>query len=97
MRRNARPRSNDTYFRNLMFWSGAVLLLAVITFGVTYAIYSSKVKNEARVSKLNARSIGELVPNTQDEEQVQSASSQVGKSIEEVKQENDNKDQENNQ
>ena len=69
MRRKARSRRNDSYFKNLMFWSGAVLLLAVITFGVTFAIYNSKVKSEARVSQINTRSIGELVPNTSDDEQ----------------------------
>ena len=86
MRRNARPRNDDIVFRNLMFWAGAVLLLAVVAFGITYAIYSSKVKNEARVSELNSRMIGELVPSlqTEENEEVQSASSSIGKTVEQV-------------
>lgn len=84
MRRDARTRKDDTVFRNLMFWSGAVLLIAVITFGVTYAIYSSKVKSEARVSQLISRDIGELVPSLQTEEEIKSASSQIGKTVNEA-------------
>ena len=84
MRRNVRPRSNDSYFKKITIWSGVVLLLAIITFAITYAIYSNKVKNEARVSQINSRTIGELVPNVSDEEEVQSASSSIGKSINEV-------------
>lgn len=85
MRRNARTRNDDSVFKNLMFWAGTVLLLAVIAFGITYAIYSSKVKNEARVSELNSRNIGELVPSLQtEEEDIQSASVQIGKTVNEV-------------
>lgn len=85
MRRNSRVRNNDSYFKNLMFWSGLVLLIAVVAFGITYAIYNNKVKSEARVSQLNSRSIGELVPSLQTEEEIKSASFQIGKTVEEVK------------
>ena len=98
MRRNARQRNNDTIFKNFMFWSGSILLLAVIAFGITYAIYSNKVKNEARVSKLNSRSIGELVPSLQIEnEDIQSASVQIGKKVNEVQENIENDILENNE
>lgn len=96
MRRDARRRNDDFGFRNLMFWAGAVLLLAVITFGITYAVYSSKVKNEARVSKLNSQKIGELVPNIQTEDETKSASTLIGKTVNEVIEEKVDENIENN-
>ena len=84
MRRDARPRNDDTGFRNLMFWAGGVLLIAVIAFGITYAVYSSKVKSEARVSQLNSQKIGELIPSLQTDEETKSASTSIGRTVNEV-------------
>ena len=95
MRRNSRRRNEDMGFRNLMFWSGAVLLIAVITFGIVYAIYSSKVKNEARVSKLNSQKIGELVPNVKEENETEYVSTTISKTINEVLEETTNNNLEN--
>ena len=86
MRRERRLKNDDNNFRNLLFIAGSVLLIAVIAFGITYAIYSNKVKSEARVSQLNSRKIGELVPSIKTEE-IEPASNPIGKSVEEVKEE----------
>ena len=84
MRRERRPKVEDNGFRNLMFWAGGVLLVAVIAFTITYALYSNKVKQESRVSQLNSQKIGELVPSLQTEE-TESASLTIGKTVNEMK------------
>lgn len=85
MRRERRQNVDDNGFRNLMFWAGGVLLVAVIAFTITYAVYSNKVKQEARVSQLNSQKIGELVPSLQtEEEQTESASLTIGKTVNEM-------------
>ena len=62
MREGIRSSRKDNSFRNLMLWAGGTLFVAIIAFIITFAVYNSKVKNEARVSTLNSRKIGELVP-----------------------------------
>ncbi len=87
MRRRVRKRNDDIGFRNLMFWTGGILLITVIVFGITYAIYNSKVRNEARVSQLNSKKIGELVPSLQivEENETEAASVTIGKTVDEIK------------
>lgn len=80
MRREGRQRNTDNGFRNLMFWSGGVLLVAVIAFGITFAVYSNKVKEDSRSSTLNSGKIAELVPNLNDT----SVSSSIGKTVNEM-------------
>ena len=87
MRRERRQKNDDSIFRNLLFIAGSILLIAVIAFGITYAIYNNKVKSEARISQLNTEKIGELVPSIQTEEQTEIASNPIGKSVNEVKEE----------
>lgn len=84
MRRERRQKTEDNGFRNLIVWAGGVLLVAVIAFAITYAVYSNKVKQEARVSQLNSQKIGELVPSLQTEEDSKSASSAIGKTVNEM-------------
>lgn len=84
MRRERREKIEDNGFRNLMFWAGGVLLVAVIAFGITYAVYSNKVKQESRVSQLNSQKIGELVPSLQTDENTESASLTIGKTVGEM-------------
>lgn len=84
MRRERRTKIEGNDFRNLMFWAGGVLLIAVIAFTITYAVYSNKVKQEARVSQLSSQKIGELVPSLNTEE-TETASSSIGKTVNEVK------------
>ncbi|MBR6033519.1 MAG: M23 family metallopeptidase [Clostridia bacterium] len=91
MRRRARKRNDDMNYRNLMFWTGGVLLISVIVFGITYAVYSSKVKNEARVSALNTKKVGELIPSLQTtiENDTETASTVIGKTVNEMQETND--------
>lgn len=84
MRRERRPKVEDNGFRSLMFWAGGVLLVAVIAFTITYAVYSNKVKQESRVSQLNSQKIGELVPSLQTDEETESASLSIGKTVNEM-------------
>jgi len=74
-------------FGSLIIWAGGILLVVVIAFGITFAIYSNKVKNDSRVSTLNSGKIAELVPSIQTEEISQDVSSQIGKTVEEMKNE----------
>lgn len=87
MRRNRRQKNKNDGFGNLLFITGTVLLISVIVFGIVYAIYNSKLKSEARVSQLNSRKIGELVPSIQSDIETQSASTLISKSVDEVKEE----------
>lgn len=80
MRREGRQKNTDNGFRNLMFWSGGVLLVAVIAFGITFAVYKSKVEENNRSSALNSGKIAELVPNLNDT----SVSSSIGKTVNEM-------------
>ena len=84
MRREGRQRNTDNGFRNLMFWAGGVLLLAVIAFGITFAMYNNKVKEDSRISALNSGKIAELVPSLQAEENDTVVSSSMGKTVNEM-------------
>jgi len=84
MRREGRQRNTDNGFRNLMFWAGGVLLLAVIAFGITFAMYNNKVKEDSRISTLNSGKIAELVPSLQAEENDTVVSSSIGKTVNEM-------------
>ena len=86
MRREGRPRNTDNAFRNLMFWAGGMLLVAVIAFGITFAIYSNKVKQDSRISALNSGKVSELLPSLQTEEDA-SVSSSIGKTVEQMQNE----------
>ncbi len=84
MRRERRIKIEDNGFRPLMFWAGGILLITVVVFGIIYAVYSNKVKQESRVSQLNSQKIGELVPSLQTEENTTSASMSIGKTVNEI-------------
>lgn len=84
MRREGRQKNIDNGFRNLMFWSGGILLIAVIAFVITFAIYSNKIKQDSRISTLNSEKVAELIPSIQTEEQDESVSSSIGKTVEQM-------------
>lgn len=85
MRIERRDKIEDNGFKNLMYWLGGILAVAIIAFIITYVAYSNKVKQETRVSQLNSQKIGELVPSIQtDDESLTSASSDIGKTVNEV-------------
>ena len=99
MRIERRDKIEDNGFKNLMYWLGGILAVAIIAFIITYVAYSNKVKQETRVSQLNSQKIGELVPSIQtDDESLTSASSDIGKTVNEVQNitENETKEVETN-
>ena len=66
----------------LFYSSLGVLIIMIVTFIVTYIIYTNKIKN-SNYSELTAEKMAELVPNDTNM-QLEEASSDIGKSIEEV-------------
>ena len=90
MRRQGRVKNTDNEFRNLIMWSGGVLIVAVVAFGIIFAIYSNKVKNDSRVSTLNSGKIAELLPSMQTGDVTSDVSKSIGKTVDEVKNDIDN-------
>lgn len=87
MYRNGRQRrgiggSKDS-FKGMLILTGSVLGIAIITFIITYSIYNSRI-NQSQEEIMNSPMLASLNNNTVKTE---SASSEVGKSINEVKQE----------
>ena len=85
MRRGRRELRQRNYSRNLLFLVGGFLLLIILTFAITFAVYNNKLKNST-YSTLTAEKIAELVPNDieSSEQDIEQASTEIGKTIEEV-------------
>ncbi len=88
MRRGRREKVNNKNFKHLIFLSGGIVLIMLITFIITFIIYNNKLKNST-YSSLTTEKIADLVPNTDDylnetTNYVEEASSDIGKSIEEA-------------
>ena len=85
MRRGRRERIEDNSFKRLIYVSGGILLVILITFAITFFAYNNKLK-EHSYSSLTTEKIADLVPNTTEDldEQLEEASSEIGKSIEEA-------------
>ena len=96
MRRGRRELRQKSYSRNLLFWVGGFLLLIILTFAITFAVYNNKLKNST-YSTLPAEKIAELVPNDVegDSQEVEQASTEIGKTIEEAINTMENKIEEN--
>ncbi len=87
MRRGRREKSSNN-FKYLVFLSGGIVLVILITFVVTLIIYNNKLKNSS-YSSLTTEKIADLVPNNEDylnetTDYIEEASSDIGKSIEEA-------------
>ena len=96
MRRGRRELRQKSYSRNLLFWVGGFLLLIILTFAITFAVYNNKLKNST-YSTLTAEKIAELVPNEieDSDEKIEQASTDIGKTIEEAINTMENKIEEN--
>ena len=96
MRRGRRELRQKSYSRNLLFLVGGFLLLIILTFAITFAVYNNKLKNST-YSTLTAEKIAELVPNDveDDSQEVEQASTEIGKTIEEAINTMENKIEEN--
>ena len=79
-RREKFEKSNN--IRYLFYSSLGVLIIMIVTFIVTYIIYTNKIKR-SDYSELTAEKIAELVPN-ETYIGLENASTDIGKSIEEV-------------
>lgn len=83
MNRGRRAKNNGMVSSKYMIYISLVVLIGMIaTFFVTLFIYNKKMKNN-QFSELTAEKIAELVPNENNSE-LEQASIDIGKSIEEV-------------
>lgn len=85
-RREKIERNNNAKY--LLYLSGGVLLIMIITFIIIFTIYKNKLK-EYTYSGLTTEKIADLVPNNvenldQRNEEIEQASADIGKSIKEV-------------
>lgn len=88
MRRERRMTNSDNGFKKIMYISGAVLLVAVVAFVTTVILYNNKIRSQSRVSQLNANKVTELVPSISTQENITSASTSIGKTVNEAQEEN---------
>ena len=84
MRRGRREKESNG-FRHFAFLSGGIVLIMLITFVVTLIVYNNKLKKSS-YSTLTTEKIADLVPNITEntDEQLEQASSKIGKSIQEA-------------
>ena len=82
MRRDNRrkPVDDGLDVKKMVYITGSVLALAVIVFVITFLLYSNKLENETNLGKLNTNTIGNI--------SAEQASTQYGKTVNEVKGEN---------
>ncbi len=88
MRRGRREKVGNNNFKHLVFLSGGIVLVILITFVVTFIVYNNKLK-ESSYSTLTTEKIADLVPNTDEylnetTNYLEQASTDIGKSIEEA-------------
>ena len=84
MRRENRRIERKDHFKNIMYISGAILGVLVIAFVITFSIYANNVKKNNSTSMLNTRNVSELVPNREENENTQTASTEMGKTVNEM-------------
>ena len=89
MRRGRREKINNNGFKHFIFLSGGVVLIIFITFVITFIVYNNKLK-DTTYSALTTEKIADLVPNTneylndENNNYIEQASTDIGKSIEEA-------------
>lgn len=86
MRRRRREKRENNNFKYLMYLSGGIVLVVLVTFAITFIVYNNKLK-EYSYSSLSTEKIADLVPNETEEEvnqELEEASSDIGKSIAEA-------------
>lgn len=88
MRRGRREKVSNNGFKRLIFLSGGIVLIMLITFIITFVVYNNKLK-DSTYSSLTTEKIADLVPNTteyfnENSNYIEETSSDIGKSIEEA-------------
>lgn len=90
MRREGRRLDKKDGFGTWIYVLGSVLGILMIVFAVTFSIYSNRVKNNSNVSMLNTTRTAELVPSVTDMGNSQTASTDMGKTVNEMQNEMNN-------
>ena len=93
MRRDSNRREKPKQsFENKILIAGGVILLLLIGLIIGMSMYSNSLNNNAKQSQISSEQIASLVPNDEDEDSItaESASSSIGKSVEESKNETQN-------
>ena len=87
MRRDSNRRQKPVKsFENKMLISGGVVVFIIIGLIICMSMYSESINKNSRQSKIDSEEIGSLVPNSDYEdiiEESESASSSIGKTVEE--------------
>ncbi len=83
MKRGRREKiERNSNIKFLVYLSGGIALIMLLTFIITFVVYNNKIKN-TDYSTLTTEKIAELVPNETNIE-LEEASTDIGKTIEEV-------------
>lgn len=80
MRRESRRHEDDGMGKNILYIGGSIFAIGIIAFVITFVLYGNKMEEQ---SNLGASKIAELMQEA--EQQAQSASTQMGKTVEESK------------
>lgn len=92
MRRETRRRENSDNKKNILYIAGSVVAIGVIAFAITFVVYGNKMEEQ---SDIGAGKIAALVQEAEKESQA--ASTQMGKTVEESKNEISNTVSENSE
>ena len=88
MRRNRKSFYEEKGTRKIFLISLSVLIVAILSFAITYVIYSNAVNNDIKIAEAKKSSIIDLRDNRNDK--TSQASSTIGKTINEIKNEDSN-------
>lgn len=80
MRRENRRVQNDSSLKNILYLLGTILGISIIAFIITFVTYNNS-------ETIDTEKIAEIVSNTTTNEESEQASTQVGKTVDEVKEE----------
>lgn len=86
MRRETRRYQNGGNKRKMIYLGGSILSVAILAFAVTYFSYQNIFQSES-LGQLDSEKLAELMPQQNQVEDTESASSSIGKTVEESKQE----------
>ena len=81
MRRERRKVEKDSSFKNILYLVGTILGISIIAFIITFVTYNNNSE------EINTERIADIVSNTTRKENLEQASSQISKTVEEVKEE----------
>ena len=81
MRRERRKVEKDSSFKNILYLLGTILGISIIAFIITFVTYNNNSE------EIHTERIADIVSNTTRKENLEQASSQISKTVEEVKEE----------